>query len=142
MVAAFARFILEPRPRSFFSADADTARHMAQISRMIASSPALLARELEIFAGFTKQLAAFIAEDTHARAGDPQPYVVAYALIGAQKMLIDFTRRSLLDGTTDYAQLAREIKTRGRRALALLEDGFAGYGLKAAPRQVDGDKPR
>src|SRR5262252_2461064 len=52
------------------------------VSKMIAASPALLAREREILARYTASLAALIAQDTAADPGDLRPWVVAHALIG------------------------------------------------------------
>ena len=133
VVAAFARFVLQPR--GFLAAqDDDTARHLSAISRMIAASPALLAREREALARYTASLAAILAEDTSAEPGDLRPWVVARALIGTHQSLIEFVRRSLQDGPADHTRLADEVSARGRQALALLEQGLTGYGAKPAAK--------
>src|SRR5215475_11463600 len=55
-VAAFGRFVL--RPRGMLAAgDEDSASYLAEVSKMIASSQALLARERQIFARYTTSLA-------------------------------------------------------------------------------------
>ena len=131
IVTAFARFVLQPRGLLAVD-DEDAARHLAGVSRMIASSPALLAREREILARYTASLAALITEDTAADPNDLRPWVVAHALIGTHQALIDFVRRHLADEPADAAWLAREVTARGRRALDLLQDGLAGYDLRAA----------
>jgi AcrR family transcriptional regulator len=129
VVAAFARFVLQPR--GFLAAqDDDAARYLSGISRMIAASPALQAREREVLARYTASLAALLAEDTAAEPDDLRPWLVAHALMGTHQSLIDFVRGHLLAGPADHARLAAEVSTRGRQALALLEQGLASYGAK------------
>jgi AcrR family transcriptional regulator len=131
IVPAFARFVL--RPRGMLAAqDEQTARQLTAVSKMIADSPALLAREQQILARYTASLAALIAEDTGAEPGDLRPSVVAHALIGTHQSLIEFVRRGLLAGPVDHARLAREVSARGRQAFDLLNQGLATYG--AGPR--------
>src|SRR5580700_1675442 len=133
VVAAFARFVLQTR--GFPPArDDDATRLLIAISRMIAASPALLAREGEILAHYAASLAAILAEDTAAEPGDLRPWVVARALIGTHHSLIEFVRRRLLEGPADHARLADEVDTRGRQALALLDQGFGSYGARPAVR--------
>src|SRR5260370_2910183 len=63
IVAAFTRFVRQPR--GFLAAqDPDAARYLTQISRMIAASPALQAREREILARYTTSLANLLREGT------------------------------------------------------------------------------
>jgi len=140
IAAAFARFVLAPR--GFLAAeDENSARYLTAVSQMIAASPALLSREREILARYTASLAALIAEDTAADPGDLRPRVVAHALIGTHQSLIELVRRRLLDGPpTDHARLAREVRTQGRRALDLLEQGLAAYAAK--PAADPGEAPR
>jgi len=123
IVAAFGRFVLQPR--GFLAApDQDRARFLIAVSTMIADSPALQAREREILARYTASLAALI--------DDLRPWVVARALIGTHQSLIAFVRRHLADGSVDHVALAQEVWARGRQALDLLEQGLAGYGAKPA----------
>jgi AcrR family transcriptional regulator len=133
-VAAFARFVLETR--GFQARDDDATRQLIAISRMIAASPALLAREREILARYTASLAAILAEDTAAEPGDLRPSVVARALIGTHHSLIELVRRRLLAGPADHARLAEEVDARGRQALALLEQGLGSYGARSARRST------
>jgi AcrR family transcriptional regulator len=131
IVTAFGRFVLVPR--GFLGApDEDSARFLIGVSKMIAASPALQAREREILARYTASLAGLIAEDTAAEPDDLRPWVVARALIGTHQSLIEFVRRHLADGASDNVDLAREVWARGREALDLLEQGLAGYGAKPA----------
>src|SRR2546421_10078389 len=97
---AFGRFLLEPR--GLLAADDEqSAQRLLEISRMIAQSPALLAREQQIFARYTASLAELIAQETGAGAGDPRPAVAASALIGLHRALIDSVRRDILSGDVD-----------------------------------------
>jgi AcrR family transcriptional regulator len=129
VIAAFAEFVLEPR--GLFAADDDeTARELVALTRMIARSPALLAREHQIFARYTDSLAQLIATETGARAGDARPYVAANALIGIHRTLIGYVRRQLEAGVTDRRLLARQLRRRGEQALALLADGLGDYARK------------
>jgi hypothetical protein len=57
---------------------------------------------------------------------------VARTLIGTHQSLIQLVRQRLAEGPVDAADVAREVVTRGRQALDLLEQGLAGYGAKPA----------
>jgi AcrR family transcriptional regulator len=131
IAAAFARFVL--RPRGFLgSRDEASARYLIAVSKMIAASPALQAREREILARYTASLAELIAADTAADPDDVRPWVVARALIGTHQSLIEFVRRHLAEDSVDPVGLAREVWARGRQAMDQLEQGLADYGAKAA----------
>jgi hypothetical protein len=129
VIAAFGDFILEPRGLLAASDDA-AAREPIAVTRMIAASPALLAREQQIFARYTDTLAQLIAEETGSRAGDPRPYVVANALIGVHRALIAYVREQLEAGASDRRRLSRQVRQRGENALALLTDGLGDYAAK------------
>jgi AcrR family transcriptional regulator len=129
ILQAFGRFVLQPR--GFLAAgDPQSAQRLLEISRMIAQSPALRAREQQIFARYTISLAQLIAEETGAAADDPRPAVGASALIGVHRALIEHVRRHILSGDDDLARLARSNRTAGRKALALLEQGLGAYGIR------------
>jgi AcrR family transcriptional regulator len=127
IVAAFGDFILEPRGL-LAAGDDETARRLTAVTRMIAMSPALLAREQQIFARYTDALADLIAEETRAGAGDLRPVVVANALIGVHRALIAYVRERLDAGALDRRRIARNVRARGEKALALLADGIGDYG--------------
>jgi AcrR family transcriptional regulator len=129
VIAAFGDYILEPR--GLLAAEDDAAaRALMGVTRMIAASPALLAREQLILARYTDALAKLFAEETGARTGDLRPYVAANALIGVHRSLIAYVRERLEAGATDRRQLAREVRRRGEDALALLSDGLGHYAAK------------
>ncbi len=130
VIAAFGDFVLQARGL-FAAEDEAAARELIAVTRMIAASPTLLAREQQIFARYTDALAQLIAEETGARAGDLRPYVVANALIGIHRALIAYVRERLeAGGTADRRRLARQLRRRGEDALALLSDGLGDYGAK------------
>lgn len=130
VVDAFGRFILEPR--GFLTAgDETTPDELISLSRMIANSPTLLARERQILARYTDSLAELIGQETAARSGDVRPYVVASALIGVHRALISYVREELAAGDVDRRRLGRNVRQRGEQALALLADGIADYAAQS-----------
>ena len=76
VLAAFSRFVRTPRGL-LAARDAEAREQLAGLTRMIQESPALLAREHEIFAGYTDTVAALIAEETGAGAREIEPWVAA-----------------------------------------------------------------
>ena len=129
VVAAFGRFVSEPRGL-LAARDPESVERLAAISRVIVESQALLAREQRIFAGYTDSLAALLAEETNADAGDVTPWVAANALMGVHRAVVDHTRRAIVAGARN-PQLARGVKAQTRQALELLEAGLGDYGTKA-----------
>jgi AcrR family transcriptional regulator len=137
VLVAFGRFVL--RPRGFLAAEnEDAAAQLLAVSRMIATSPALLARERRILDGYTEELAHMLAEETGASSDDPAPYVAASTLITVHRALINYVRRRILEGDRDLVQLGRDTRTFGERALSLLEDGLGSY----PPRRQSLEQPR
>jgi AcrR family transcriptional regulator len=128
ITAAFARFISTPRGL-LASRDPDEVEKLAALSRMIAHSPALLARERQIFDAYTDSLAALIAEETAAPADSTEPWVVANALLGVHRANVDFARRRVVAGARNPA-LARSVRKQIAEAIAALERGLADYGTK------------
>jgi AcrR family transcriptional regulator len=127
-LAAFGRFLLVQRGL-LARTDPESRKHLAALTRMIVESPSLLAREREIFAGYTDSLARLIAAEQGAEPGDVRPWIAANAMIGAHRALVDHTRERVVAGVR-HPQLAREVRERGEQALALLEQGLGGYAPK------------
>jgi AcrR family transcriptional regulator len=126
---AFGRFV--SRPRGLLAAeDPEAQRHLLDVSRMIASSPALVAREQQILARYTDSLAAQLRAETGARADDVRPWLVAHCLIGLHGALIDYVRRRLLSDSVDVRRLARDVRQEAGRAVELLRGGLGDYGVK------------
>jgi hypothetical protein len=125
---AFVRFILE---RSGTAMAADGRRRVAELTRLVNASPALMARERQIVARYTDVLAELLAEETGAAPDDIEPRVAAEAMMAFHRSLIDFTRRRALSRKSG-ADLVAEIRAAGERALVLLERGLADYGRRDA----------
>jgi AcrR family transcriptional regulator len=128
VLSAFGRFVRAPRGL-LGSYDAEARERLAALTRMIVESRSLLAREQQIFAGYTASLAALIAEETGVSEDDVRPWVAANAMMGVHRRLIDFTREKIVAGARHTA-LAREVLAQADDALALLEDGLGGYAVK------------
>lgn len=129
-LAAFRRFLLggsgllrSPRPE---------AREMlAGLMRTIDGSPALLAREQQIFARYTDALAALLAEEASSDADRLAAWVAANAMTGLHRALVLHVRRQMLAGVASPA-LVDEIRARGAEAFALLEAGFGSYAVRGS----------
>jgi AcrR family transcriptional regulator len=130
VIEAFGEFILEPRG---FLAETDDERagELVAVTRMIAASPALQAREQQVLARYTDALAELIASETPAGPNDLRPYAVANALIGVHAALIAYVRQRVASGTPDRRRLARDLRSRGEAALAVLSEGLNGYARKS-----------
>jgi AcrR family transcriptional regulator len=131
-LGAFGRFVLEPRG-VFASEDADPAdatRQLRAITRVITESPALLAREREIFTRYTQALAKLLADETDADPDSLEPYVAAHAMIGVHRSAIDYVRLRTLAGAR-VPELAPEARARTRQAVAFLAHGLGDYAVRA-----------
>src|SRR5205814_1146920 len=60
---------------------------------------------------------------------DRAPWVVANALIGVHRALLDYARRQVPAGRSGPG-LARAVRARADRAIAALEHGFADLGMR------------
>lgn len=122
IVAAFGRFASQQRG-FLASDDARATEGMREAARIISQSPTLLARERQIFEAYTDSLANLIAEEKGMAAGDPEPWVVANALIGLHRSLIDYVHRQALAGVPNR-RIAQNLRAHAERALTLLEHGL------------------
>src|SRR5436305_3678181 len=75
-IRAFGRFITTPRGL-LAARDPEQVEHLAAITRVITESPALLAREQQIYGEYTAALASLLVTETGANPGDVEPWVVA-----------------------------------------------------------------
>jgi AcrR family transcriptional regulator len=124
VAAAFRRFVLE---RS--AGLADRAELIATAVRILSASPALQAREREVSAQYAQALAELIAEETGKPREDVEAAVVASALMGAQRTLVDYVRASVMAGRRG-PELTADARAHGRRAFKRLERGLADYAIK------------
>ncbi len=127
-LAAFGRFVLARRGL-LAADDPEATEFLVGIVRMITESPALLAREREIFDRYTAALANLIARDLGIRGDEPEPWVVANALMGVHRALVDFTRTRILAGERNPT-LEGAVHSRGEHALVALEAGLGELGAR------------
>ena len=128
VVDAFAGFLLGQG--GVLTMDAPEAdEQLRTITRIITESPALLARERHVFDRYAQTLAALLAEETGAKPDDSVPRVVANALLGLHRALIDHVRREALAGTP-VAEIRDGVRAGAERAIAQLKQGLAGYGVR------------
>jgi AcrR family transcriptional regulator len=128
VLAAFRRFVLTPRGL-IDERDPAARERLLGITRMITSSPALVAREQQVFLAFTDSLARQLAEETGAEPGDIEPWVAANAMMGVHRALVRLTRERVLAGATTN-ELQGELRSAGERALHALEAGLGGYAVR------------
>jgi hypothetical protein len=126
VLTAVGRFWLERFDRI---ADRNASAGLATMAHLVTASPALEARERQIFARYGASLASLIADETGASADDLEPRVAAAALVDVQRALLDTARQRVLRGNRG-AGLARELRSEGERVLALLERGLGRYAIK------------
>jgi AcrR family transcriptional regulator len=127
-LAAFRRFLLAERGL-LGKQDPQAREELAALTRMITESPALLAREEQIFAGYSASLAALLADETGADAADLRPSVAANAMMGVHRALVHHARGRVVEGAR-HPQLAAEVRARAEEALALLDEGLEAYAVK------------
>jgi AcrR family transcriptional regulator len=111
--------------------DRQALERLRTMNRVIAASPALLAREQQTIARTADALAALFAAETAGPAGEVAVQVAANALMGVNQALIRYTRRRVL-ADEEPAGLAADVHRHADRALALLEHGLGGYAPKPA----------
>jgi AcrR family transcriptional regulator len=128
VLTAFGRFVTEPRGL-LAKNEPEVDERLRAITAMITKSPALLARQREIFERYTAALAHLLAEETGARPGDAAPRVVANALVGIHRALLDYVRDGVSAGRSSNA-LFRGMRAQAAQALELLERGLGEYGVR------------
>jgi AcrR family transcriptional regulator len=109
--------------------DPQALARLRTINRVIAASPALLARQQEAITHNADSLAARLAAETRAPADDLRPQVAANALMGVQRALTDYVRRRVL-ADDELARLAADVRKLSTQAFALLEHGLPDYAAK------------
>lgn len=124
-VAAFRDFVT--RPAGLLARD--ESGQLKDIQRMISASPALRAREQQIFGGYAASLAELLATETADRPGDVTPRVAADTLIGVHRRLVEYTRaQTLADVPT--STIARRLRQQASTAFRLIEGGLANYAVR------------
>jgi AcrR family transcriptional regulator len=134
VLVAFRRHLLEPGGllARADAGDPDALEQLRTVNRMIATSPALLARERQTIARYADSLAELLAAETGAPADDVSAHVAANALLGVHRTLIDYTRRRMLSDEQP-ARLAADVRRVGEQGFALLQRGLGDYAAKPRP---------
>lgn len=131
ILAAFVGFVTDSQGL-LAGDDPEVADRLQEISRLIAESPALLAREQQIYARYTDALERLIAEETRAGPDEIAPWVAANAMIGLHRALVSYVRREVLTGESDLRGLRRRLRNQARQATALLEPAVGKLGVSGA----------
>jgi MftR C-terminal domain len=103
-----------------------TRARLAVISRIILDSPSLLARERQVYDRYTGTLAKLIAGERAVRPDDVESWVIANAIMGVHRALVEYVRSRVLAGR-DGPGLARAVRAQAQRALDALNRGLRGY---------------
>jgi AcrR family transcriptional regulator len=125
ITAAVGAVLLEPQGL-LGAGDPEAHTRLATVNRIIAASPSLLARERQIYDQYTRTLTALIAEQRCIGPDDVEPWVVANAIIGVHRGLVEYVRKNVLAGKGGPS-LARRVRAQAERALAVLDRGLDGY---------------
>jgi AcrR family transcriptional regulator len=123
--AAYRAYVLQPGGL-VAATDPDSSRQLVTVAKMIAGSRSLRSRERQMQDDFTCSLARLIAEEMSAKRDDIQPWVIANALTGVHRALIEHVRSRALAGDSG-ARLGRRIRVQADRAFGTLERGLANY---------------
>jgi AcrR family transcriptional regulator len=120
-VAAFGRVVLAGIGQLAARADV-----IAKAATLIQASPALQAREREVTARYTAQLARVFTEETRAAADDIEAWAAASALMAVHRGLLEHARNAVLADRRG-TRLTTDAAAQATRALARLESGLADY---------------
>ena len=127
VVDAFRALIVEGAHRL---ASPEGARGAALGERLISESPALQRKELEIYARYTAVLTTLLAEDSGTGDGDIRPKVIANALMGVHRALIDLVR-SLASAEVAGSEIARRVEEEAERGFSILSRGLDDFDLRS-----------
>ena len=132
VLAAFAEFLLGQGGVLAMQApggDDEATARIRTITRIIVESPALLARERQVFDQYAKTLGAYLAQEVGDPPGDVVCQAVANALLGLHRALIDHVRALALAGAP-ADRIRRDVRRQARRAVAQLEQGLGDFGVR------------
>jgi AcrR family transcriptional regulator len=107
----------------------EAADGVAQMAKVIRGSRTLQVREREILGELTDALAELIAAETSSQPGQIEPWLAAHAVLGLYASLLELARDRVLAGVGG-PELSAELRRQGRRGLALLQFGLAGYAKR------------
>jgi AcrR family transcriptional regulator len=127
ILAAFGAFVIRPRGLLDSSSEQNTAS-LATITQVITGSETLLSRERQLLDGYTIALARLIEGEARTPPGHIDSWVVANALMGVHRALLEHVRRRIRAGADEH-DVAREVRAHGKRALTQLAHGLYDIGL-------------
>jgi hypothetical protein len=105
--------------------------------RMVAESPALLARLRHMNELRERHLARVLADETDADPDDPTPRLVAAQMVALIRTVTDEYLRRRLAGESLEAAIP-PVRAAADRAFALLESGTGAYAVKRADESSPG----
>jgi AcrR family transcriptional regulator len=124
-VAAVRSYLLTPGGQlaRIAAGDPEALEQARTTARLIASSPALRARERRVFAEIAEELAGVLADPAESTL---VTRAIANALVGVHIALVEHVRHRLL---TDAAsgEIGASVRAEGERVFALLERGLADF---------------
>jgi AcrR family transcriptional regulator len=132
VLAAFGRVVLEGTPRL---ATDEAIENIETAARVVGASHSLQAREREIVARYTDELAALIVAEAGLPEGDVEAAAVAAALMGTQRALVAYVHASVLAGQRGR-RLASDARAHAERAFARLEHGLGDYAVRPTQARI------
>jgi AcrR family transcriptional regulator len=143
VLSAFRRALLEEGGllEQVEAGDPEAIARLRTVNRVIAASPALLARERQAMSRNEDSLAELLAAETGAPADDIRPRVAANALMGVHRAVLDYVRRRALTDD-EPGQLATDARRLTAAGFALLEQGLGDYDAKPAGPADTSTRPR
>jgi AcrR family transcriptional regulator len=132
VLAAFRAFLLQPRGAFDLEAsggDEEATRQLQTMSRVITASPALLARERQVYDQYATALATLIADETGSPGAEVTARAVASTLLGVHRALLAYSRERTLAGAP-ASQVASEVRAQAEQAFAQLEHGLGDYAVR------------
>jgi AcrR family transcriptional regulator len=112
---AFITYVLDAGGSLASDAPEDAAT-MRSFARMVDASPSLRACEREIYDCHTLALAGVIAAEAGAQPDDRASWVVANAMVGLHRSLVDCVRTALRSGE-DSTSIRTDVRRSGQEAL-------------------------
>ena len=109
--------------------DAEATEQLRTITRVITESPALLARERQVFARYAESLAALIAEETGAPPNSVEPGRGRRSAAGSPPRA-DRLRAAADARRRGAAAIGRGVRAEAKRAFELLREGLGDYARR------------
>ena len=109
--------------------DPQRASLITKAETLVRGSPALQARDREIVARYTRELALLLADEHGVDEHDVAVWTVAGSLMSAHRAVVAYVRSRVLAGRSG-PRLVADGRAEARRAFGLIRAGFEGYAVK------------